>query len=229
MKKIISCVILASSIVLAGGVQAASIDNFDGGAHSVTGLGVSSDTINYAGAIGGSRKIEIDITNPNEGDAKARVYNSATYNSGVYSHSAEALTAATSTITWDANGAGLGGIDLTDGRDFSVFSFDIFRIDQGEVNLTFSVLDTLGNAVKYTLSGAGVGVQAVAFDLFTGDMGFDFESVNAISLEIEGDDASDLVLDNLRTVPTPATLMLMLASFAGFFFNKKQQNPVLMA
>jgi len=219
MKNIITSVLIVSGIALASGVQAASIDDFNGGWQEVEAPG--ANTVSYSDAIGGYRTIEIEKTS---GSRSATADVLEAYKE--FSHSADSGTSARSTITWNNNGNGLGGVDLAEGRVFSVFSFDILSIDQGNVDLTFSVWDTMNAMASYTLTGAGVGSQAVAFDNF---MGIDFTSIDAISLIIEGGQASDIVLDNLRTVPTPATLILMLVGFAGFFFGRKPQVSPLIA
>jgi len=219
MKTIITTLLVTSSIVLVSGVQAASIDDFNGGWQEVEAPG--SDTVGYSGAIGADRNIDISITYPNESDAKARVYDSSFYGSGVYSHSADDATAATSIITWDD----LEGVDITDQRVYSVFSFEILSVD-GEVDLTFLVEDGQGNSDSQTLSIAKIGMQAIAFDKFDD---IDFTDIDFISLTIEGGAGADLALDNLRTVPTPATMILILAGLTGFFFTRKQQGSVLTA
>lgn len=222
MKTIISTLLMASSIVLTSGVHAASIDDFNGGWQTVEAPGpLGSGTVDYIGAIGGDRNIDISITDPSENGAEARVYDSGFYGSGVYSHSADAATAATSIITWDD----LKGVNLTDERVYSVFSFDILEIN-GDVDLTFLVEDAQGNSNSQTLSIAEIGMHAIAFDKF---VDIDFTEIDFISLTITGGVGADLVLDDLKTVPTPATLMLMLAGLSGFFFARKQKNPVLMA
>ncbi len=219
MKKIISSVLVAGSMILASGVQAASVDDFDGASTLIIEAD-GSQNATYTGAIGGTRTVSVAKSGPLGASAGVLVP------PGVYTHSADALTTATSVITWDANGTGLGGLDLAEGRVFSVFSFEILSIDQGNVDLTFTVKDTLNAMASATLSGAGIGLQSLAFDEFAG---IDFTSIDFISLTINGGVASDLVLDNLKTVPAPTTVALILMGLAWFSINRKQQKTALVA
>jgi len=175
--------------------QALVIDNFNGGAQSVSAPG--SDTIAYIDAIGGFRTV--DITKSGTLGATATVVAPP----GIYAHSADALTSATSTIIWDANGAGLGGVNLVEGLINNVFSFDILGIDQGDIDLILTIENTFSSSDSFTFSGAGIGTESVAFSSFSG---VDFTSVDSISLRIVGGVASDLTLDLLATTgdtPTP--------------------------
>ncbi len=219
MKNIISSVLIASSVILSGGVQAASIDDFDGAGTLIVEADGSQNAA-YSNAIGGSRTVSISKTGALGASAGVVVP------PGIFTHSADVLTSATSVITWDANGAGLGGIDINEGRAFSVFSFEVISIDQGNVDFTFTVEDTLGAIASATLSGIGIGLQSIAFSEFSG---IDFTSVNSIALTIVGGEASDLVLDNLKTVPTPATMILILIGLAVFSTRNKQNEIIVPA
>ena len=215
MKNIISSVLVAGSMVLASGVQAASIDDFNGAGTLIVEAD-GSQTAAYSNAIGGSRTDSITKSGPLGASAGVLVP------PGVFAHSADVLTSAETTITWDANGTGLGGVDINEGRVFSVFSFDVLSIDQGNVDLTFVVKDTLGNMASAVLAGIGTGLQSVAFNEFAG---IDFTTIDSIALMISGGEASDLVIDNLKTVPTPASMILVLIGLAAFSMNRKQPKP----
>jgi len=213
---------LAGGLLLVGQAHAAVIDNFNTGAQSVDAPGSDTNT-SATGAIGGSRTI--DITKSGPLGASADVIPTP----GIYSHSADALTSATSTITWDANSAGLGGVDLVEGLINNVFSLDILGIDQGFITLNLTVIDTLTNSDTSTLAGAGVGTQSIAFSSFSG---VDFTVVDSISLEVLGGEASDLTLDLLSTtgeqpggsVPEPTTLALGGLGLAGIGYRRQRSK-----
>ncbi len=200
-----------------GTAQAVVIDDFNGGAQSIDAPG--SDTVAYAGAIGGFRTIDMTSVGPLYATA------AIVLPPGIYSHSADAMTSATSNITWDANGAGLGGMDLVEGLTNNVFSFEIISIDQGDIDLILSVEDSFGGLDSFTFSNAGVGTESVAFASFTG---IDFTSIDLISLQVVGGLASDLTLDLLSTtgdrtaVPEPISLALLGIGMIGVGFSRRK-------
>ncbi|MCI5167045.1 MAG: PEP-CTERM sorting domain-containing protein [Candidatus Electrothrix sp. GM3_4] len=222
MKKLTFSLALAA-VFAAGTAQAIIIDDFNDGQQTIEANG--SESI-YAGAIGGSRSVSIS----KDGllGATAHVLPSPW---GIFSHSADAQTSAISIITWDANGLGLGGVDFVEGLTNNVFSFDILDIDQGAINLTLEVRDTLGGTNSYNIFNAAVGTESVAFSHFAG---VDFTTIDFLSLTVAGGQGSDLTLDTLATsgspasVPEPTALMLLGGGLLGLGGirrkNKKTAN-----
>ncbi len=224
MKGLIVGVSMVAALGTVGSANALVIDNFDGGAQNVSAPG--TNTVGYAGAVGGFRTV--NMASPGPLTATASVIPGAAP-LGIYAHSADALTPATSTITWDANGAGLGGVDFVEGLVNNVFSFDIISIDQGFIDLILTVVDTFNNSASYTFSGAGAGVQTVAFSNFAG---INFTSIDMLSLQVQGGAASDLTLDLFATtgdqppatVPEPGMLLLLGAGLLGMAGLRRRQT-----
>jgi hypothetical protein len=206
---LIACLPAASS--------AALIDNFDNttivnplvAAGAGGSDGPVADGVN-AGVIGGYRTGAIPGGTPVTG-----ISLSVDLVLGQLAFSLATLSSGSATITYDANGSGLGGgagVDLTDAGASQYFTFDITSIDQGNVDLIVGVMDALAASDSVTLSGAGVGTQQFNFSSFTG---VDFTKITKVTLEIQGVAASDLSLDSFFTsgqiggsVPEPSTLAM---------------------
>jgi MYXO-CTERM domain-containing protein len=222
MIKLICTIGMASLIAVASRADAVLIDNFDNGGGTVQAAagGSDSDSSSATGIIGGTRALSIPGANPVSGIGNLTMAANPAA-SGLLSFSLDAATSGSAILTWDGNGAGLASADLTDGGTSSFFTFDILSIDQGNVTLVLTVVDGSAATGSRTVTGAGVGTQQFDFTSFSGSP--DFEDIESITLEIQGEDASDLVLDQLFTsgdlnappAPEPSTLGLALLGLAA--------------
>ncbi|BCG63939.1 MAG: hypothetical protein methR_P1689 [Methyloprofundus sp.] len=185
--------ILGLAVVAAlttGTANAATIDTFDDAAMSVAADGTATVAALVAG---GFRTVDMVKTGPLGATA------SVLTPPGIYSHSADALTSAISTITWDANGAGLGGLDWVEGLINNTFDIDILSTDlAGAITLTLLATDTFGGSDSVTTPSTGAGILNIAFSSFSG---VDFTSMDFLSLQVNGITAADITLDSL--VPYP--------------------------
>lgn len=203
MKIFFTAITLMASLI-AINANAALIDDFNGGDIVVQATG-SSNT-NYSNAFGGNRAISIEKT--------GLLTANSTVGAGQYSHNVEALTSATSVISWHST----TGIDLTDGGDTSYFALDIASIAQGNIDLTLLVTDILNQSSSYTLLNSGAGINRIALSYFSG---FNFLQVKDIELTIKGGSSADFSLNSISTVPTPSVLVLLGVGLAAFSFNRR--------
>lgn len=205
MNKFILALTLVTSFI-SGSVNARVIDDFsDGSMHLV------ADTINTfqssSSAFGGGRGVSIIKQGYN---AKVDIIAPL----GLYAHSTNALTSATSTISWSSQ----SGIDLVENTNNNVFALDIFSNDQENSNFVISVIDSAEKTAFSTLLNPGEGIYNIAFSSF---IGINFHQITDIKLQIIGGLESDIVLNSLSTsigqvsaVPTPTSLILFTSSLA---------------
>ena len=194
----------AGVLAIAGGAQAIMIDDFDIGPGMVDS-DLSPGPTNFAAvgsAIGGSRTLEIlgfpGDGNPTSEGAELEV----SVPPGQLGHSQDAFApGGRSKVTWDANGGGLGGEDLTDGGLANGIMVDLISIDVGMVDVTLMVEDTVGGASSLVLSPLAAGPNSFFFADFIGDA--DFSDADVIMLQIDAEATSDLVLDLLETIDVP--------------------------
>jgi len=210
--------ILALTLVLSfisSSANATLIDDFSDGSMHL--LADTSDVYQTSSsAFGGGRTVSIIKQGYN---AKVDIISAL----GFYAHSTNALTSATSTISWDST----VGIDLIESVNNSVFALDILSNDQANSNFVLSVTDNTANQASFTLFGATEGIQNIAFSSFSG---INFHEITNISLEIVGGLESDLVINSLSTsvgqvsaVPTPAALILFTSSLAILSISRRKQ------
>lgn len=230
-KKVLVGLLGAASLLATGGAQAVLIDSFNNTTHQVQAASGGNDTNTAATAvgetIGANRQMDIPGANPVSGIGNLTM-SANPGGSGVLSFSLDALTSGSAIVTW----AALGGADLTDAGASTTVTFDILAIDQGLVDLIITVTDTGANVANFTFTNAGVGTQQALFSNFTNFGGTNFASAASVSLEIRGQNASDLVLDQIYTfgqitqVPEPATLGLIGLGLLGFGASRRKAKSV---
>jgi len=202
--KIFALAITLIAALISSTANALIIDDFTDGSMSVTANN-SGLFINSNSSFGGGRNVS--ISKMGLGNARADVITTL----GLYAHSADASTSATSTISWSDT----SGIDLVENLENNIFAFDIHTIDQGEITFNLSVTDLFNNTKSVSLSGIGAGIHNISFTSFAG---LNFHQVTEISLQAIGGTASDFIINSLSTtgqvsaVPVPPAFILFGSS-----------------
>lgn len=216
MRKFLATAVIAASFAIAPMANALLIDDFNGGDQGVDDGAPGPDTAMYGNAVGGDRTLLIDNI------VGANAFNGASANvtGGTFNHNNDGGVSSDSHIDWDAGGAGLGGIDITEAGTNDALGLAITTIDQGNVTLTFTVTDTSSAVSSLALSGLGAGTFSFLFSSFTGSA--NFALVDSIQLDVVAGSASDLTLDLVQTqlgttpsVPLPGTIALMGLALGG--------------
>jgi len=227
---VLALCLMFSPMVYAGPITEFIIDNFTqpGTAYSVyrsdIGLsGVSTVTgLPTSDVVGGVRTMQINVTSTSGNYSTLTVNPAAT---GTLSFSNDSGQNSTAMITWDANGAGLGGVDITNGGTLLYLQADILASD---LNLGFRVdITELGGggdtAYWSTSLGSGASVVNQALSGFTNAGAVDFTEVNKIVLTLTGPVAQDGMLDVLKvTTPEPATMALLAFGSLGLLVRRKR-------
>lgn len=205
--------------------QAFLIDDFDS-YQSVVIMSAAPtskvDVLADPAVLGGWRKISVlktaggtGFTNVVAAEASADVGNPNTFqvSNGTFSDS-------TVTLTWDGNGGGLGGVDITDAGAATGIFISLLVTDLPQTSLRFDAVSSSGASsasVLFASAQAGVDVF-LPFSSFVGSA--NFTQLNGLSLTLDGAVSWDAAFDNLRTaaapiiqsttaVPEPASLALL--------------------
>lgn len=195
---------------------------------SVTGSGSASNTeIGLAGVVGGSRTLLITTVGQFDNISSLTLDVSGTGSLSMNNGSGQD---GTGKIVWDANGAGLGGVDLTVGGTLPYLQA---RILASDLDLGFSVLITEtaaagGSTAIWTTSlGEGVSFVNQALSSFTNAANVDFTLVDKIVLMLSGPSAQDTTLDlleitNTPAVPEPVTMALLGLGGLGLLIRRRR-------
>lgn len=190
---------------------------------SKTGVGFASDVDTVLNnVIGNSRFLQVQVRSGTR-NAQLQVDSSL----GQVFLDTQSSVASRATLRWDANGAGLGGINFTqNGHDSIVINIE--SIDQ-DSDLVFTVTDTFGNqgTLAQNLTGGFSGSTAYRYDNFSGSV--DFTKINSIQLQTNNESSSlDFGFNFVQTaqeVPfqfSPSLGIILSSSFFGFHTLKKK-------
>jgi hypothetical protein len=219
---------LAIALALAGAFFATSanaivtIDDFNTGTPP-DGVDQGDGAVNFGASgntVGHSRTLQ--ITGNNNADLYVDIP-SGTLNVG----NPPTGSGTTSVVTWDANGAGLGGLDLVEGIN-DALQLNVTWIDLGSITVTFDIQEIAsegGETATLTINGLKKGNQGFLFTAFDNHENVNFEKVNRIKMTINAATNVDVSMNVVLTrvgVPEPGTLALFGLGLAAASVRRKK-------
>lgn len=218
--------VLAISIMFAASSQAQTfvIDDFTspaGGQEIISVPGstgaIGEDTMTgLLAVVGGSRTLFLNVTESGFGGTSEIRVNPT--NPGTLSFNNQSGQNAFAVITYDSDGAGLGGVDITGGGQFTTFRSLILASDL-DLGFRVDITETAaaGGSTAFFSTNFGAGVTQIDRELmsFTGAFDVDYTLVDRIEITLSGPNAQDSTFAKLEVVPIPEPTSAALLGLAG--------------
>lgn len=169
-------------------------------------LGLDYRTVSVDRTVGGSTNV-----------AQNRVSANVNPDDGLLSFSSGVAASGNFSVLYDANGAGLGGFDLTDGGTNEMVGIDVFFADKTSPwTLTIVDMNDISDS-ETILVAAGTSPLTIYFEL--SNFSSDVSDVKSIKLDITGSLGGNYQLTQIfaATVPEPSSLAI-LAGLVGLAF-----------
>lgn len=174
---------------------------------SFTGAGTASDTVTGltpANTVGGSRQLDLTVASGSQ--SNSLVVDHDDYGVGALSMNLGSGTDGFGVVTWDSNGAGLSGVDLTVAGTNPYLQASIRFSDQ-DLGFAVTITETAaagGSTASWSTNlGPGVSYVNQALSSFTNAGDVDFTDVDKIVLTLSGPLAQDATIDLLEVTNTP--------------------------
>lgn len=162
-----------------------------------------NDVIDDASALGGWRNLWVNKISGGPGYANATFVEVNIDANETFQVSNGNNTDSTVRIDWNGNGAGLGGVDITDAGAAQGFLLHILFADLG-ATFRFDAWSAAGTSSATVQVAADVTSPALLYAPFADFVGAaDFQSLSALRLTIDGPKAWQLTFDSILTSPLP--------------------------
>ena len=200
-----------------GVASAIVVDTFSEGPQTVSvsaAPGTDTDTVTgltTTETIGGARMLTLELLESDFGGTSSDVVNTAM---GLMSYNNDSGNLSTLEVLWDADGAGLGGVDITDGGTDIGLSLALLASDLGGV-IEFTIMDTAaegGDSASLALVAPdSASILFFTYEDFVGVGDVNLEMIDSIKMVITPEKDGDYTIDLLESgnpIPEPVTASL---------------------
>ncbi len=207
MKRVYVCA-LALVGLFSSTARAFLIDDFDSfqSVYITTAAPASQQSVLAdAAVLGGWRGLYVNKTTGGTGFTNAVAAESNGDGLNTFQVSNGTHSDSTVILTWDGNGAGLGGIDITDAGAAKGVFIKLLVTDMPNASLKFDVFSSSGassSSILVTQVVSGVNLYA-PFSGFVGTA--NFSQITSFKLTLDGVTSWDAAFDTIHTGPAPIT------------------------